>query len=516
MSHESSNILMPMDADDSSELEQLKPSDRETLAERATRYLRYRQLFPRFKYERPKIAARYSRWKQLWPILIQLLPVAVTFGILSLSLRRSFFGLEEYGMYLSSRSSNAINEALGLLQVAAKAHEILITLSLSSLVFYYLRRQLLSAGGLPFGLFTSAYRVSLGIQPFSIDYINSWRGVFGLKPLRFAHIQWRLIGLSLLVLLASILALVAGPASANVLLPRLDWWLQRENLFLYRAKSTPQDEGTEDYSIYFVKDIFPSKVDASSLPGEYCISQGSDTDGLCPYAGLHAFLESALINFTIAGNNGMALDNITLPSSLGRPSATLILVAPGQLPYATGWASNYVLSDYVSMGWKLIEKIPYTIDMYINEGGVPSPEVRTICETKPATEYERNITHIWDPTTPIPEAYKAFDIRGIWNESLLKFHSEAPSVHVEFRDLSTNGDPNPMLGAFMLLSANGRDHNQSEVVMCGITATWLNNKMWTVSNGPNSLVTDFDYFGVYNKNTRLLSGGMLPFRTPAS
>ena len=125
--------------------------------------------------ELEKIAVRQDRWNVLFRVSALLVPVAISFAFLQLSWRHHYW----------HDSNENVGEQLALLQIAAKAHEILITLSLSDLVLHYLRQQLSSYSGLPFGLFASAYQVSLGAQPLSFGFLHSVKSM-----LRPRHVQW--------------------------------------------------------------------------------------------------------------------------------------------------------------------------------------------------------------------------------------------------------------------------------------------------------------------------------------
>lgn len=91
-----------------------------------------------------KVAVRQSRLKNSLWILINSFPIGLSFGILQLSIRHLFYGLPP-----------DINQVLPVLQIVAEVHDVLIDVSLSWLVLYYLQQHLISARGLPYGLFTS-------------------------------------------------------------------------------------------------------------------------------------------------------------------------------------------------------------------------------------------------------------------------------------------------------------------------------------------------------------------------
>lgn len=151
-------------------------------------------------------------------VFLYLVPVGVSFAMLQLSLRHVYWrGAGDRGYGYFSRYST--NEALTVLQIVAKAHEVLIVLSISHVVLHYLRRQLISPEEIPFGLLTSAYQVTLGGAPFSYSLWNTCK-----RFIRRKAFNWQAFSLVLLLILATVLGLTFGPASAIAIIPRLDWW----------------------------------------------------------------------------------------------------------------------------------------------------------------------------------------------------------------------------------------------------------------------------------------------------
>lgn len=82
-----------------------------------------------------KAAVRHGRSRALLWCLLHIVPVAVSFSILQLSFRT---------VYWQNMGASRQNEQLAAFQVVAKVHELLITLSLSYIVLYYVQQDLLS------------------------------------------------------------------------------------------------------------------------------------------------------------------------------------------------------------------------------------------------------------------------------------------------------------------------------------------------------------------------------------
>ena len=77
--------------------------------------------------EPEKVAIIHSLGRALFQIFLYLVPVGLTFGILQLSFREIYWrGVGSSGSGRFSRFS--INQVLNMLQIAAKAHEVLIVI----------------------------------------------------------------------------------------------------------------------------------------------------------------------------------------------------------------------------------------------------------------------------------------------------------------------------------------------------------------------------------------------------
>ena len=154
-------------------------------------------------FEEPvKTAVCQSRTTALLRALIHVIPVAVALWEISLNC---------YTYYVGSFIYNLV-----YYQFAAKAHEILIQASLAAIVFSYVRHEMVLGKGLPFGALFS------GLQINQISYLWSMEfwGSVSSKHLPI----WRKISMGILISVCFILAAAAGPSSAILLIPRLDYW----------------------------------------------------------------------------------------------------------------------------------------------------------------------------------------------------------------------------------------------------------------------------------------------------
>ena len=164
-------------------------------------FLRHRALGKGYT-EQTKVAIRKSRTTALLRALIHIVPVGVAMWEIALNWNTYFVG---YAIY---------NQAY--YQFGAKAHEIFIEASLSAIVFSYVRYELMLGGGIPFGALFSGLQVSQASYLWSMEF-------WGTVSSRTISLESR--SRLLIVVAASVfLAAVAGPSSAILLVPRLDYW----------------------------------------------------------------------------------------------------------------------------------------------------------------------------------------------------------------------------------------------------------------------------------------------------
>ena len=119
-------------------------------------------------------------------------------------------------VYLANLSFDIANDALAALLVAAKVHEALIIASLFHVVYYHIRRGLLSNSGIPFGYLTSAFQLN---SPFYIANSSFFAPILRQRPASASS-----VALAFLLVLTFMLSALVGASSGIVMLPRLDWW----------------------------------------------------------------------------------------------------------------------------------------------------------------------------------------------------------------------------------------------------------------------------------------------------
>lgn len=163
-------------------------------------FLRYHTMGKGYT-EQTKVAICKNRTTALLRALIHIFPASVALWEIVLNWNTYFVG---YSVY---------NQAY--YQFGAKLHEIAIEASLSAVIFSYVRYELLLGDGIPFGALFSGLQVAQASYLWSMEFF----GTVCSKHVPFKN-RLRL----LLVLIASVfLAVVAGPSSAILLVPRLDY-----------------------------------------------------------------------------------------------------------------------------------------------------------------------------------------------------------------------------------------------------------------------------------------------------
>lgn len=152
--------------------------------------------------ERTKIAIRKSRSTALLRALIHVVPVGIAIWEVALNWNTYYVG------------STALR--LVYYQIAAKAHEMMIQASLATIIFSYVRHEMVLGNGIPFGALFSGLQINQLSYLWSMEF---W-GSVGSNHLSIRKRLATMVFISICFLLAA----VAGPSSAVLLIPRLDYW----------------------------------------------------------------------------------------------------------------------------------------------------------------------------------------------------------------------------------------------------------------------------------------------------
>jgi hypothetical protein len=188
--------------------------------------------------------------------------ILVTVAIITLDLNGYYLGAD----LMSPVKSETIN--LMLLQLAAKAHEIMIVASLGLIVLDFVRQELLFGDGLPLGLIGS------GLTFNNLDFFFSKEFYGTLKYLGAQGNKLRKIMFVSVVVVAGLIAALAGPASAVLLVPKSQNWAAGGTRFYLNGSA----------GAFWPDDLSGDLFELSKL----CNRNDSSHLGICPAGGFHS------------------------------------------------------------------------------------------------------------------------------------------------------------------------------------------------------------------------------------
>ncbi|KAL9109263.1 MAG: hypothetical protein Q9227_006018 [Pyrenula ochraceoflavens] len=198
--------------------------------------------------------------------LVHILPVLTSVTILAVNIHGIYIGVDFSGPL----HSDTID--LMFLQLAAKANELLIVASLSLMILHTLRYELLYGDGLPLGLIGSGLSFSSFGLFFRKEFYSS------LKYLSYNRKnRTRKIGFLALLIIAGLTAVLSGPASAVLLVPK--------------SQTYPLG-GTDVYLNGSASHFWPNDVadDIDNL-SSYCNSKNAIEWAICPGGGFFSLWE---------------------------------------------------------------------------------------------------------------------------------------------------------------------------------------------------------------------------------
>ena len=210
--------------------------------------------------EQPKSITQTSRRLALARSGVHILPSAISITLIYLNLFHSYLGRTLPGSIIDP----SINVAL--LQIAAKAQELLIVASMTTIVMHIIRQELCAGAGVPLGM------IGGGFMFTSLSYFWSpelW-GSLGAKC------SWatrsRLFGI---LVIGGIVAALAGPASAVLLIPKEQQW---------------NAGGTKIFLPNSPDVWWPDMLNGSDLDaGDVCSTGALPEHGICSTGGYSSF-----------------------------------------------------------------------------------------------------------------------------------------------------------------------------------------------------------------------------------
>ena len=224
------------------------------------------------KTEPRKVVVTSSLSGTVRPCLVHIIPILTSGAIIAVNVHGVFIGIDFPGALKSDTMT-----LLGL-QVAAKAQEILVVASLSQIIFQFVRHELLFGDGLPLGLIGSGFTFStLGFY-FTKEFYGA------LTYLASQRKRGRKIAFLFLLVVCGLTSLLAGPASAVLLVPK--------------TQAYPAG-GTKFYLNGTEEDFWPKDLSDVSELRHLCSSTNSTSLGICPGGGFVSLQQQwASLNYT--------------------------------------------------------------------------------------------------------------------------------------------------------------------------------------------------------------------------
>ncbi|PNP59716.1 hypothetical protein FNYG_14847 [Fusarium nygamai] len=215
--------------------------------------------------EPPKVLIDSSRARAIARCAIHILPAFLSIALIALNCIGFFAGNELQGF----KGQDEVK--LGLLQVAAKLQELLIVASVGSIIFHFIRSELVFGDGMVLGLLVSGFSFSQPSYFWSPEFLGSLGWARG-EDVPYGQ-RWKRCAFILLVFIGGALALLAGPATAVLMIPRkIDWPVGGGIYWL---------NGSDDQ-------LWPKFLDAAYYSEINCtLETGQFTDNRCPS---HSFL----------------------------------------------------------------------------------------------------------------------------------------------------------------------------------------------------------------------------------
>ena len=151
--------------------------------------------------EKAKVAFENNTpWKE---IFIHSIALAIVGGLIGVNIAGFLWKAFE------AKKQHERNVDLKAWQFGAKVHELLMLASLSSIIFYYMRKLLIGQSGIPFGLISAPHLTS---SPSMLINASFWVGWQHHRPF------------GTLLFVSCILSFALGPSSAILMIPSLGWY----------------------------------------------------------------------------------------------------------------------------------------------------------------------------------------------------------------------------------------------------------------------------------------------------
>ena len=424
--------------------------------------------------EQPKAIYRSTRSSLSLQALTHLPAVIISIIILTLNFSNVF----------AQEPGSGTNTMLDALQFAAKGHESLLTFSMSMLVLFYATKGLLEQTAVPLGLLSTTYQTHNLLALF----LPSFRSI-AFARLGLSVRIWRLI---LLVVVASVLSLFAGPSSAIIMIPRLGW----------QYWSDPSRRGSASLRAFIganYQQLFPSVVD-SSLVAPNCLGSQAWLQAKCPSAGFPSLLGANIVNSTFLDTAIAGFSSINVTMSV-RDSVVSRELGAGIAQ--VGWAT-WIISTSSDAFASALDRYWGNVGYSFENGGTRvsladrhGEAVRNLQVPLVSVACNHNSSNSSTVTFPpldvlsvtgktAAATYRANPLLTAATSELGKA-SETPAVGVNFDWFYREGTNSavPSLAAAFSTPLDG-------IYTCVLDARWQSSKIWLDPFDEQLIHTDFD------------------------
>jgi hypothetical protein len=441
--------------------------------------------------ERPKQVCNTSILSTLGHLgLYHLPPVAITLALLGLYVRRIRWG-------------DLTDEQLNFLQFAAKAHEILILISLTEILLQRICYSLLvEDGGVPLGLLSSPYHLGAPLQ-----YLFSWELWSGLFQPGVKSKRPRAWTTGTVIVVTILLSVAAAPLSAIVMIPRQGWWQVYEDI----------PEG-KNYTLYMEQDLYQTDLGAGQIEVYKIYNNSNQFWGDPLNHLLPAFSNLPLPDLTssVRKVSNITYSNYREIGSNRRVSLTMDLPnINGIMALATSPMDAVAL--HLSMGWQLgppdlLVESHWTKPNSLAPNRWKQPLVAVECAWNSTDSEEATFT--FDSSIEEEEVSLSYEDHPGFKELAMGSRntskSKLPRVDYKLSNLKHNTD-SPLSGDILFLNQkplyleNGTlfdQYNEKTVglQLCRIYARWEEVDVW-VERGKSEIVQsqfDTSIFDVYD------------------
>ncbi|MCJ1467198.1 hypothetical protein MMC07_005821 [Pseudocyphellaria aurata] len=405
--------------------------------------------------EPKKVAIRLSRLTALLRTLIHVIPLGIAIFEIIFNFKGRFVG----GHF----------DKQSYLQFAAKAHEIAIQASVATILFSYIRHQISTGRGMPFGA------VLGGLQFLQVSYL--WSVEFWSSILSKEFEMKKKIGFVGLTLICVTVAATAGPSSAGLLIPRQGLSATAPRYLAVNASAL---------------DIWPDRLDDMKLDGSCAVARYGYIDPKlrCPISDLYELLTSDLYQ-RLSGRADVGFMG-SIGSKPMRPltSTPCLRILEGQI--CTSVPQAELIEGFYLVGENDYKEPNFDIYRFMQKN-LYQPYSAASCVAdvvNDATEQDQlRFARIRETYADFQKERDVVSIPGLTKGQIInKMLGDDSDFHIQWVDLPTEVFSTGIPGAVIV---NFRDSNGSlyDIITCTLNAGWGSSSIMSFSSYPHRIWT---------------------------